>query len=280
MAFSDELIRAGATFNQGIAAISQLEATRQAASAVEAIKNREVDETGKAIKEIDRRAQIQQVANNLVQQLALTGASPFQIQSQFEAMSPQAQPTPTELITSGFLGEDKETLAQGLQLRELLSPAAPQGKPLSDKSIETLQGMNQSLREAQGIINALQRDDDLAGPVAGRIPFREQLDPKFAAFSRRVKRFILAYQKSISGAQVSDREREFIQEATITPQDTPETIKATLSQLIRIGKKDRAGFLRAQQELGRRAVPESTIRQDPTVAGGDLGIGQFIRRGQ
>jgi hypothetical protein len=293
MAFIDDLAKANVMLRQGLQDMGTLQAVRNANEQVQFIKQQELDETGKQIDEMQKRAQTQQVANDLTQQLAVSGVTGQRLQALVGSVSPIAAPTGAERIDVGFQTGDKDLISQGkeqltaraeptMALQRMKSRFALEtkmlersiGTALSDKQLELIGGQEDALFNAEDIRRKASKNTGLLGPTNMAIP--DIWDKDLADFRSQIGRFILSYQKSISGAQVTNQEREFIKDNLPSANDRPDVFKKKMGTLIRIGNRVRQKTLKRLRQGGRDVsrFPEN----DPELGGVSEASSQFIMR--
>ena len=297
MAFLQDLALASNMLDRGLQEVGTLSAVREASAQVEAIKSQELDETGKQIDELEKRARTQQVANDLTQRLATLGVGGQQLATLVGTVGPGRPASGQERIALGI-----ETGTQGLVRQGQQQLAAEQaggiardaakirqqaqfdlqksrverqiGAPLSDKQVETITNQESTIFNAQDLLERKIKTG-VGGPVSSRLP--DILDEDRAAFESDLGRFVLDYQRAISGAQVTDKEREFIQSNLPAATDREGIFKKKMNNLIRLQRKLRTRTLSNFRRAGKD-ISGFTQNQDPRVAGPSPAVQSFIRR--
>lgn len=189
----------------------------------------------------------------------------------------------SEMVEFGKAGRQNKAL--GLQERKFQRKMEESDRP-SDKQAERVE----SLKFAQDLTNKVsdqltEKMEKFLGPVDSRleaakeyIPFTDEgMDPEFAKFKANAVEQLASYIKDKSGAQVSDKERAFLEGALPKVTDKPETFKAKLDMFkerLKMIQEGRLGSIKAQgKNVGEfekllnaeDGIDKSTTKSSPSV---------------
>lgn len=301
MAFLDDLIKASSFLNQQVSQLQMNRTIDQANQLVQQVKASEADER-------QQRAQLQQISNALVTDLARVGAPSDTIKLISGAVGPQALPSANELISQGVLFGDEKALQQGQAIQEqmvrpdlikmqadygfkaqleAMKAGAQPGQPLSDSAIQKISDLEETQVHAASMLEKVIQNEDFVGPAVGRAPelYDQIFNPARADFRAQVGRFFDAYRKAITGAQASEKELELLEKNVPTVKDRPEVFKRKIRTLIEIGDRVKRRYLHTQRKAGRDVSGfEQDVQQIDQRLGPERGstapgfnLNQFIR---
>lgn len=282
MAIND-LFQALQMFQQGVQQAATTSAVNDANNMVQQINQAQMEE-GK------KRQALQQLGNELALRLVGTGANGTQIQAAFNAVNPQNFGSAEQLQLEGQLSGNQyyQQAAQNIiggreqaEMRRLKASAGTQdwlaqreferqkelvglkaqakkagsngagGKALSSGDIDKIASLETSVIDAEEMLAQIQKDPNLSGIFAGRIPLRGALDPNFANYETQVQRFADAYRVLITGAAASDLELENLKKVTPQVTDTPMQVVQKLRVAIKKAQTRKNVLLKTAKAAGR-----------------------------
>lgn len=262
MGFQDDLAVALKTLQSGTEELSQFRAVTQANEAVQRIRAAEGNEAAK-------RAQFQQIANQLTGTLAAGGTPATTIQEIAKAFGPpkadtvgaalEAKASAASPQDAAFYQEQAENIdvtstagesklqkqQQEFQAKEnALDRASKEAlagqkgmRPLRPDMINKLTSFDEENIRGEDLLNRLEENKNLTGPAAGRIPGREIVDPDYAAFKADVGQWFDVYRVRVTGAGASPGELKILNKNRPQITDTPEVFKKKTATLLELGKK-------------------------------------------
>lgn len=138
----------------------------------------------------------------------------------------------TKLVRESVLAKGREERLKKGQEKSFELKDRP-----SDKQTERIESVEFASALVDRVEQQLPEVEEYLGPYASRIeafksynPFSEGVDPEFAKFKANAVESLASYIKDKSGAQVSDRERAFLEGALPSVTDKPQEFKAKLDE--------------------------------------------------
>lgn len=280
MPFLDDLQKAMQIFNSGVEDLARIRAIDQANQMVNEVR-------ASAENEAKKRAQLQQISNQLVTHLAGQGVPATTLQQLASSFGPapvndvksaaaQSALSPTEegkqfyqdvaknIDVTERSGEMQQAAQQqdwqsreNEKNRELqrelagLKLEAKNNRPLTDNAVAQIQKYDEDLVRGKDILNRVTANDNLVGPAAARVPGRDLLDPEFASFKADVGQWFDAYRVKVTGAGASPGELKILAENRPKVTDPSNVFKAKAQKAIEIGNKVRMRYLKNLAKAGR-----------------------------
>lgn len=273
----DDLFQALKMFQDGAKEYATGNAIRDAASTVKDINKLQQDEFLK-------RQQLEETGKQLALQLGAIGTPVSQIQSSVGAVMPQALNSPDaffqqsltatnpeaakELASAGmafqkYLAKAPLTTAQAEQMKlgwaqlfgaqQAAGVAGGQGKkkPLEMSETKNITDLESELVGMQGLLRKVETDPSLVGPIAGRIPGRDILNPDFDVFKKQVLQRFDAYRQRVTGAGASEGELKILESRQPQITDTPAQFMQNMKASLAIGERLRKRTLDNYDLSGR-----------------------------
>lgn len=302
---NDELFRAFGMFQEGLQKYATSTAIGDAAEQVRQLNAQTTDEMVK-------RQRTAEVGNNLALHLSAIGAPSSQIQSTMGAIMPTAFKDAQDVQMQAILKGSPQLAAMGdkLQAQELKAATAradvagqwdmrkqeltnkgnldvamlkdagkKSGKPLTASEIKLITDYETESSLGTDLLNQVENNPDLVGPVAGRLPGRSMVNPEFAAFESQNNQWFDSYRQRITGAGASTAELKMLQANRPSVKDTPSEYKAKTVKILEVGEtvrnrfvknlgrggRDVTDFLTAAQERGKPVdeTPEEWLAKNP-----------------
>lgn len=271
--FLRDLQIANGMLQQGLQDIGTMQAVKRANEQVQAIRSQEVDETGKAIDEIDKRARMQQVANSLAQDLGALGVAPGRAMQLMSPVAPPKLPSGQERIAAGFQAQDaslvregeEQLIAENAAQRDLLNMQTAAQiqkamlKPADLKKFtaeerEKLAGFRSIDREAESLIKDITTDPTLSNALQGGTELgqdvRSLFDARFAEFHSRLDKLTQQYRIKVTGQAAAIEELNRIERMIATGNETPATIRTKLKGFRQMINRDFVNFLDTSRRAG------------------------------
>lgn len=243
-----DLQTALATFVSGAKEYGIAQSLYQANEQVQQIK-------ASAMKDAEKRASLNNLANSMVMQMAGQGADAAKIASVFGAIKPVMPSTPDQAVMLGLLNDDKEMLSIGkkgmdLQLADNLkllqakmegaleiaeAKASAKTQPLTQGMLDKIAEADESLTDLNDIKSQVAANPALVGIFSGRLTrLRGEagLGEQEGVFFGRMEQFFNEYRKRITGAAAPIAELNQLRAALMSGKETPTTFNAKLDALI------------------------------------------------
>ena len=234
---------------------------------------------GSALKEQDKMAAMNDISRSLTFGMLRSGANAAQIEQATAAVKPKAIQSADDAILRGTLSGDEDLVQKGLRADRLsaenkLAVLEASGKnslktPLGPE-LANIDAMDQGAMELSSMLEQVEQDSGLVGPVAGNIPGRGKIPGQgnFAAFRAQSEQFFNEYRRKITGAAASRPEMAELRKALPGLGDSPNEYKrkakASLEiiqrhresymKILKAGKRDMSGFSVNAQEAAATAA--------------------------
>jgi hypothetical protein len=251
----------GAAINNFTASAQQLKMTnalRQASQTVQQVK-------ASAMKDEEKRAQLQGLANNLVLNMTQFGADPQAIAQAAGAIMPPKDPM-VQTSEQAILMGSPEQQKRGKQLMETefmqklaLMSAGQKAKgkalkPLTTGEVGDLQAMEEASTSLQDIINSVKKNKTLVGPVEGRkgmVGRGTLYDPEFGAFRQKLETFFNEYRRKITGAAAGIPEIKALEKAVPRGTESLDVFLKRAESALKINEGAKKRYAETLRKAGR-----------------------------
>lgn len=264
--------------------VNELSLSRTLSSANDAVAQIKAAEGS----EQDKRAQLQDLSNNLVRSLGSLGVAPEKISQQAENVFKNFK-NPAEAAMTGTL-TGKPSLVEAAKTADVASQAGDiaklnvvqagqerlqnikfgqavalgkGSKPLNANEIEKIQKYDEIQISGQNLLSLVGASPGLVGPIKGRIPGRDLVNPDFAAFQSQVGQFFDKYRIAVTGAGASPGELKALQKNVPVGTDTAANFKKKMNAMLTIGNRVRQRYLENLSKAGRSVGGFTTPSQTP-----------------
>ena len=244
-------------FQQGLKEYSTSKAIGEATEAVNQLNQSEVSDQQKRVAQT-------RLGNQLALHLGQLGAPVSQIQSATGAIKPEQYGSPEEMMMKGMLEGRQDLTKQGQEISAMMNKpkleaeeraykrqvglqdrkfnqelqlemmkARAKGrdlKQLNDAHIDKITSLENVPNMLSSLADRLDSEDIGIGPISGRNPVRSFM-PDTAAFDADLGRIKAEYRKSVTGAGMSDTEREDLNKNFPSTTDTADVFRAKIEKL-------------------------------------------------
>lgn len=266
MAGNDDLFKALSMFQSGVKDLFAQRTIAGANDAVQQLRASEMDEQQK-------RAELQNISNQLVGQLSGLGVPATTIAQVAGTIGPKQYASPAAAAMEGVLSGDQKlveaagqadmamqqgNLAQQRQQqqfmasenaktrahqRELAGMKTGKLQPLVDSQTTRLHAQEDTFAIGNDLMTKVKENPDLVGILAGRVPMRPQLEAEFGAFQSTLGRFFDKYRLATTGQGAGEGELKMLMTRVARETDSPETFVAKMNSYLEETNGSRKRYL-------------------------------------
>ena len=252
-------------FQGGLRDLAQSNAINEANSVVQQIRT-------SSLKDQEKQAELQNVANQLTMRLTQSGASPQAIAQSAEALSPAPPKDAQEALLRGMVKGDKLSEEAGMRLLSLTQKPEKKERLVASE-IKTVADFEASKKELSGLLEKVSEDSDLTGWWTGKAPSALRSN-KARAFQAQLEQAFNQYRVAVTGAGASEGEIEKLKEAFVSMQDNPELFKEKTKVILEKMNNQQESFM-SSLEAGGKDI--DNFRRSGSGQQGAGGLSSFLK---